>query len=261
MSARRFYSTQLQAGLGLIEETRLLLSLYESGMSTSELSEKALASGQFPLVSARRLHNIVSECFAPRYLRTPGTAAALKCLVSSLSRQEFSQLLFLHTARANLILEAFVREQYWPHYSAGRDSLSLDNAREFVLTGVREGKTQKLWSETTIKRVSSYLIGCCADYELLSANVHGPRWILPFRILPKVAAYLAYDLKFQGLGDNQIVGHSDWQLFGLEREDVREQFKRLSLQGFLIMQSAAEVTHISWKHKHMDEVIDVFTQG
>lgn len=261
MNARRFYTTQLQAGLGLIEETRLLLGLYEPGMSTIELSDKALASGLFPLVSARRLHNIVSECFAPRYLRTPGTAAALKRLVSSLSRQEFSQLLFLHTARANLILEAFVREQYWPRYSAGRDSLSLDDAREFVLTGVREGKTQKPWSDTTIKRVSSYLISCCVDYELLSANARGPRRILPFRILPKVAAYLAYDLKFQGLGDNQIVGHSDWHLFGLEREDVREQFKRLSLQGFLIMQSAAEVTHISWTHKHMDEVIDVFTQG
>ncbi|HEN8704801.1 TPA: DUF1819 family protein [Pseudomonas putida] len=261
MSAGRSYTTQLQAGLALIEETRLLLGLYEPGMSTSELSDKALASGLFPLVSARRLHNIVSECFAPRFLRTAGTADVLKRLACSLTRQEFSQLLFLHTARANLILDEFVRGQYWPHYSAGRDSLTSDEAREFVLTGVREGKTRKPWSNTTIKRVSSYLIGCCTDYELLSSNARGPRRILPFRILPKVAVYLAYDLKFQGLGDNQIVGHCDWQLFGLEREDVREEFKRLSLRGFLIMQSAAEVTSISWTHKHMDEVIDVLTQS
>lgn len=261
MSAARFYTTQLQAGLGLIEETKRLLSLYEPGMSASRLSEKALASGVFPLVSARRLHNIISECFAPRFLRTPGTAAALKRLACSLTGQELSQLFFLHTARANLILDEFVRKHYWPRYSAGRDSLSLDEAREFVLTAVREGKTQKSWSDTTIKRISSYLIGCCADYELLSENIRGPRRILPFRIQPKVAAYLAYDLKLQGLGDNQILGHSDWQLFGQEREDVRDQFKRLSLQGFLIMQSAAEVTHISWTHKHMDEVIDVLTKG
>jgi len=261
VSATRFYTTQLQAGLGLIEETRLLLELYQPGMSTSELSEKALVSGLFPLISARRLHNIVAESFAPRYLRSLGVAPALKRLASSLTRQEFSQLLFLHTARANLILEEFVREQYWPRYSAGRDSLSLDETREFVLTAVRKGKTQKSWSDTTIQRISSYLIGCCANYELLSDNGRGPRRILPFRIQPKVAAYLAYDLKFQGLGDNQIVGHSDWQLFGLERKDVRDQFKRLSLQGLLIMQSAAEVTHISWIYKHMDEVIDVLTQG
>lgn len=230
-------------------------------MSTRALSEKALTAGLFPLISARRLNNIVSECFAPRYLHTPETAAALKRLARSLTRQELSQLLFLYTARANLILYDFVCEQYWQHYSAGRDSLTLDEAREFVLTGVRKGKTQRSWSDSTIKRISSYLIGCCADYQLLSANTRGPRRILPFRILPKVAAYLAYDLKFQGLGDNQIVSHSNWQLFGLEREDVREEFKRLSLQGFLIMQSAADVTHISWTHKHMDEVINVLTQG
>ncbi len=261
MSAVRFYSTQLQAGLGLIDETRLLLGLYEPGMSTTSLSDKALASGLFPLVSARRLHNIVSECFAPRYLRAPGVAAALKRLADSLTRQEFSQLLFLHTARANLVLDEFVREQYWPRYSAGRESLSLQDAREFVLSAVREGKTQKSWSDTTIKRISSYLMGCCSDYELIADNARGPRRIMPFRIQPKVAAYLAYDLKFQGLGDNHIVGHTDWQLFGLEREDVRDQFKRLSLQGFLIMQSAADVTQISWIHKHMDEVIDVLSQG
>ncbi len=200
MSAVRYYTTQLQAGLGLIEETRLLLGLYEPGMSTSELSDKALASGLFPLVSARRLHNIVSECFAPRFLRTPGTAAAHKRLAASLTRQEFSQLLFLHTARANLILDDFVREQYWQHYSAGRDSLTLDEAREFVLTGVRKGKTQKSWSDSTIKRISSYLIGCCADYQLLSANTRGPRRILPFRILPKVAAYSSATTSSSGAG-------------------------------------------------------------
>ncbi|MNP75138.1 hypothetical protein D3C76_1721440 [compost metagenome] len=91
--------------------------------------------------------------------------------------------------------------------------------------------------------------------------MRGPRRILPFRIQPKVAAYLSYDFKFQGLGDNQILGHSDWQLFGLEREDARDQLKRLSLQGFLIMQSAADVTQISWTYKKMDEVINVLTQG
>lgn len=261
MNRKRYYTTQLQAGLGLIAETRLLFDLYEDGMTIAQLSEKALQSGQFPLISARRLHNIISECFAPRFLRASGVALALKKLAGSLSRQEFSQLLLLYTARANLILYEFIRDFYWPRYSSGRDSITLDDAREFVLTAVREGKTQKPWSDITIKRISSYLVSSCADYGLLSDNVRGPRRILPFRIQPKVAAYLSYDFKFQGLGDNQILGHSDWQLFGLEREDARDQLKRLSLQGFLIMQSAADVTQISWTYKHMDEVIDVLTKG
>ena len=260
MSEQHFYTTQLQAGLGLIEETRLLLGLYEAGMTASVLSTKALNSGLFPNVTARRLHNIVSECFAPRYLRSQTTSLALKLLAEKLPKPEFNQLLFIHTARSNLIFADFVRDVFWSRYSAGRDVLDREDAKDFVTDAVRNGKTQIAWSESTVKRVGSYLLGCCSDYELLEHTSRGPRRILPLRLYPQVAAYLAYDLKFQGLADNQIVNHSDWQLFGLEGADVRDQLKRLSLDGYLIMQSAAEVIHISWTYKSMDEVIDALSR-
>jgi hypothetical protein len=261
VSQQRYYTTQLQAGLGLLEETRQLLQVYQPGMSASQLYEAALASGRFPLVTARRLRNIVAECFAPRYMRDPQVAARLKSLVDRFTTAELNQLLFIYTARANLVLADFVREVYWARYSAGRNDLELEDARTFVANSVREGKTQKPWSETTIKRISSYLMGCCADYGLLTTTGRNQRSIAAYRILPKVAAYLAYDLKFSGLGDNQIVSSSDWDLFGLERADVRDQLKRLSLQGLLIFQAASDVVHIGWTYKSMEELIDVIAQS
>jgi len=261
VSQQRYYTTQLQAGLGLLEETRQLLQVYQPGMSASQLYEAALASGRFPLVTARRLRNIVAECFAPRYMRDPHVAVRLKSLVDRFTTAELNQLLFIYTARANLVLADFIREVYWARYSAGRNDLQLDDARTFVANSVREGKAQKLWSETTIKRVSSYLMGCCADYGLLTTTGRNQRSIAAYRILPKVAAYLAYDLKFSGLGDNQIVSSSDWALFGLERADVRDQLKRLSLQGLLIFQAASDVVHIGWTYKSMEELIDVIAQS
>ena len=261
MSQQHYYTTQLQAGLGLLEETRQLLQVYQPGMSASQLYEAALASGRFPLVTARRLRNIVAECFAPRYMRDPYVAARLKSLVDRFTTAELNQLLFIYTARANLVLADFVREVYWARYSAGRNDLQLEDARTFVANSVREGKTQKPWSETTIKRISSYLMGCCADYGLLTTTGRNQRSIAAYRILPKVAAYLAYDLKFSGLGDNQIVSSSDWDLFGLERTDVRDQLKRLSLQGLLIFQAASDVVHIGWTYKSMEELIDVIAQS
>ncbi len=256
----RFYTTQLQAGLGLTMETRQLLELFEPGMSASELTACALVSGRFPLVTARRLQNLVTECFAPRYLRPPTTALALKRLASALNRSEFNQLLLIHTARANLILADFIRNLYWSRYSAGHGVLTLDDAREFVLTGIRAGRTRKIWSDTTVKRVASYLLGCCADYDLLRGNGRGPRPMQPPRLQAKAAAYLAYDLHFQGLGDNQILLHEDWRLFGLEPAEVRDHLKRLSLDGYLILQSAADVVHIGWTFKSITELIDVLTR-
>ena len=261
MSKKTLYTTQLQAGLGLVNETKTLLDLWSPGMSAAQLHQVALESGRFPTVTARRLRNVVTECFAPRYLREPKVAQLLQLLLDRLTVAEHNQLLFIYTARANLVLADFVREVYWPRYSAGRNDLDLEDARTFVVNSVREGKTQKPWSEITIKRISSYVMGCCADYGLLTTTGRNKRSIAAYRILPKVAAYLAYDLKFSGLGDNQIVSHSDWALFGLESPDVREQLKRMSLQGLLIFQAASDVVHIGWNYKNMEELIDVITQG
>ena len=261
MSPPRFYTTQLQAGLGLLEETRQLLQVYQPGMTVQQIVDAALTSGRFPLVTARRLRNIVAECFAPRFLRDSQVAGRLKLLVDQLGAAEFNQLLFIYTARANLVLADFVREVYWGRYASGRNDLELEDARTFVSNAVREGKTQKPWSETTIKRISSYLAGCCADYGLLTTTGRKKRSIAAYRILPKVAAYLAYDLKLSGLGDNQVVSHSDWQLFGMDQADVRDQLKRLSLQGLLIFQSASDVVHIGWTYKSMEELINVITES
>lgn len=261
MSLGTYYTTQLSAGLGLVQETRVLLQVFQPGMNTSQLFESALASGGFPLITARRLRNIISECFAPRYLRDPSVANRLKLLSERFTAAELNQLFFLYTARANPLLADFIKEVYWARYSAGRSDLQLDDARTFIADAVREGKTQKPWSDTTIKRNASYLIGCCADYGLLTTTGRSQRSIAAYRILPKVAAYLAYELKLSGLGDNQIVSSADWALFGLEPADVRDQLKRLSLQGLLIFQAASDVVHIGWTYKSMEEVIDVIAQS
>jgi hypothetical protein len=138
----KLYTTQLQAGLGVVEETRILLNLYEPGMTTQQLYQSALDSGAFPMVSARRLRNVVSECFAPRYIRSE-SAQYLKKLKDSVSSEAFSQLLLIHTATANRVLHDFLSEVYWERYSGGRSTISLRDAKDFVENAVREGKTRK----------------------------------------------------------------------------------------------------------------------
>ncbi|MFU7548274.1 DUF1819 domain-containing protein, partial [Pseudomonas paraeruginosa] len=88
---------------------------------------------------------------------------------------------------------------------------------------------------------------CCADYGMLERGPRSSRRILPFRISPAVAAFLAYELHFSGISDNALLIHDDWKLFGLAREDVLEEIKRLSLKGLLIVQAAGDVIRISWK--------------
>ena len=95
---KSIYTTQLGAGLGLIEETKILLEIWQPSMDQASLYQEVLHSGRFPNISARRLRNIVVECFAPRYLVNNGLPATLlKKLVPVLTSQELAQLLFLYT--------------------------------------------------------------------------------------------------------------------------------------------------------------------
>jgi hypothetical protein len=252
------YTTQLQAGLGLVNETKVLLDLWSPGMTANQLHQLALDSGRFPMVTARRLRNIVVECFAPRYLANQGTPAAhLKRLAPTLPTSDLMQLMLVFTSRANPILGDFVRNVYWARYAGGYTQISTDDARVFVERAIDDEKTVKRWSETTVRRVSAYLTGCCADYGLLERGARSIRRILPFRISPAVTAYLAYELHFAGVGDNALLTHIDWQLFGLAREDLLEELKRLSLRGLLIVQAAGDVIRISWIKEDMKALCDV----
>jgi len=256
-----YYTTQLQAGLGLIEETQALLGQWQQGMSTQDLFQAALDSGEFPNVTARRLRNIVAECFAPRYLNpAPQPAAWLQSLNHRVSARALNQLFFAYTARANLILRDFVTALYWERYASGYTELSNEDSKEFVHRATHDGKTKKLWSETTIKRLSSYLLSACVDYNLLKTLSRSARQIAPIRLDPCAAVVLAYDLHLQGIADNNLINHPDWQLFGLQPEDVRDELKRLGVHKFWIIQTAADVVSISWTYKTMEEVIDVILE-
>lgn len=257
--AEQYYTTQLQAGLGLREETKGLFELWQPGMNTQQLCDVALESGSFPNVTARRLRNIVAECFFPRYLRNEGVAEQVKALLPALTNDEMTQVLYLYTARANFILAEFVKNVYWQKYAAGYSSLLTEESKSFVELGLQEGKMKKPWSETTIKRVSSYVLGCLVDYGFLEVTNRTERKLTPPRLSDNIAVYLAYELHFQGLGDNAVINHPDWQLFGLESSDVREELKALAVNRHWIFQAAGSVVQVSWAYSSMEEVIDVIS--
>jgi hypothetical protein len=256
------YTVQLSHGLGLIDETRTLLDLWQPGMNAADLHRSALQSGFFGTLSARRLHDMISVGFGMRYLTDDAAPARLlKPIQHVVPRAAFEQLLFLYTARAHPVLADFVCEVYWPAYAAGKPAIGNEESLQFIEQAVRTGKTTTAWSPTMVKRMSSNLTSCCADFGLLESGVRRVRKILPFRVDPLVVTVLAYDLHNAEVGDNQILIHPDWGLFGLAREDVLAELRRASLNGALIVQAAAGVTRFSWKFKSMEELADGIAQG
>jgi len=263
MANDNLYTTQFQAGLGMIHETLDLLRLWELGDSPGKLVEKSITSGLFSRTTARRARNIVAEMFAPRFLANCKPAASqLKLLVvASHDVEDLKQLFFLYTARAQAIFADFLVEVYWPRYSSGAHVLNRVEAENFIQRALHNGKMRKRWTETTIRRVSGYLLGCCADFGLVSSSGRSCWTISRFSIRPNVALYLAYDLHFFGMSDVAVIGSSDWRYFGLEPNDVVNQLKGLSHNGHLIMQATTDLVHISWKYSSMEDCLRAIAKG
>jgi hypothetical protein len=255
------YTTQLSAGPSIIDETRILLDLWEEGVSAADLFQRALDSGRFPNMAARRIRNLVIWAFAPRFLDgDPSPAAVLKRLRDRLPGRELEQLQFLYTCRSNPILADFVREVYWSAYTAGRDTVSNKEAARFIVRANQDGKTETSWSDSVVERMAGYLTRACADFGLLEKGIRRERRIVPYRLELRVAAVLAHDLHFAGLGDNRLVSDPDWQLFGLEPVDAVNELKRLALKDLFVVQSAAGTTKISWRYATMEELADVIAE-
>ena len=84
--------------------------------------------------------------------------------------------------------------------------------------------------------------------------------ILNQKISIAIVTFLAYDLHFSGLGDNKVISHPDWGLFGLEREDVLDELKRQALKGWFIVQSAGTASRIGWQYETMEAVVDALAR-
>jgi hypothetical protein len=261
MSATREYNTALCKGQGMLPETIRLLQVWEPGMSATQLAEKVRSHGLIPKATAQRVSDIVSRAFAPRYLDNKGQAAGwLRSLIQrGMSLDRLNQLFLLYTAREHLILYDFIREVYWPRYSANSKFLFREDSVNFIKSAQASGRIKTRWTEGNNVRIGRYLLAALSDFKLIGEAQGDRRPILPFTPLPSTVIYLAHELHFANVGDGQIINHTDWEVFGLSASDVLNQLRRLSGQGRFIVQ-AGDIVRISWSCKTMEECLDVVTQ-
>ncbi len=256
MLAAEKYNARLTAGLGMLEETQQLLSLWKPGMNGSALTTAALESGLFPGSSARSLKNMIGDAFASRYLTQNGEPAnLLKAILAADMTVVFRQLCLVFTCRAHRILADFITDVYWSSYAAGKDVISNEESLEFVRRINSEGHTVTPWTDSIQRRVASYLTGCCADFGLLESGMKKVRRILPFRIDARTVAVLAYERHFSGLSDNAVLSDNAWALFGSDQREVLSELQRWARRNLLLIQTGAELVKIDWTCKSMREVI------
>jgi len=261
MSMDRAYNTALCKGQGMLPETVRLLQVWEPGMSSFQLAEKVRSQGLIPKATAQRVSDIVNRAFVPRYLGKDGQPAGwLRQLVQNgVGVDRLNQIFLIYTAREHLILYDFIREIYWPRYSAGAQFLFRDDSVHFIKSAQASGRIKTIWTDGNNVRIGRYILSALCDFKMLGEPHGDRRQILPFSVSPSTLIFLAHELHFGGVSDAQIPAHTDWELFGLTASDVLNELRRLSGQGRFIIQ-VGDIIRISWSCKTMEECLDVVAQ-
>ena len=240
----------------MVDETLALLQLWEPGLTTIALKEKARTSGVLGRATAIRVEDIVGRVFASRFLKgNPPPATRLRILLDAgVPWRNLRQVLFLHTARVHDVLADFVTQVYWPKFTADAAEISRQDALDFLAGATATGVLNPPWSDVMMIRVARYLTGCLTEFGFAGPDRAGIRPLLPFRIDELTALYLAHDLHFAGISDASLSRHPDWALFGLEPPDLPSLFSRIGRHHF-ICQGVGEMIRITWHYRSFEEAL------
>jgi hypothetical protein len=259
MERRRYhYSTALTQAQGILPDCIQLFEHWEDGMSASALFEATRSLGILGSDSERRARNVVIEGFGSRFLRPPHdtTAPFLKALIGRADPRLRREIVLLYAVRQHGIFFDFLVEVYWPAIRAGRISLDRSEISGLIDRGRIDRKLSTDWSDSVRKRVSSYVLGIARDFELLADVKNGSRPIQPWIPSDGLILYLAYDLHFLGLGDDEVLAADEWRALGLEREDVIAYLHRLDQRGHLTLQDSGVICRIEWKYRDRTQLND-----
>jgi hypothetical protein len=108
--------------------------------------------------------------------------------------------------------------------------------------------------------MTRYLLSALTDFKLTRDMPQGRREIVPYNIQPTTTLYLAHEAHFSGLSDHAVLDYSDWKLFGLDRQKILEELRKVADEGHFIVQFSGDLLRVSWKYKAMEECLDGIAQ-
>ena len=247
--AKYIYNTNLAKGTGLVNENLMLMEFYEETDSKQSFLNRCIAENILDKSTEHRTKDIVNLVFFDRFWKTENVIPFLKRIRDNgLSLDALKTLFLIYTAKANIVFFDFVIELYYSHQNK---KITIEDSKRFLLNAISEEKSPS-WSNSIIHRVSSYLISCAKDFNVLTydgyLNKKNPD--------QKVINYLLHELHFQQKSDFEIVGDNIWKLFGMSFHEIVTEIEKISFKGTFIFQYSGEILKIGWNYNNMEEFIE-----
>lgn len=244
------YNTNLAKGTGFINETLTLVEFYDNREAKSAFLARCISANILDKSTEKRTKDVINLVFFDRYWRKDRNVIQwLKSMrQDGLSLEAMKSLFFIYTAKANRVFFDFVKEIRAFNQN---EKINIAIARQFILNSISSNLAPS-WSESMIKRVSSYLITCLKDFDLLDSEGYLTSRFPDQRVIN----YVLHELHFDGQTDDEIIRNNTWELLGLNEYQVIKEAEKISFRGTFIFQYSGEILKIGWNYQSMEEFIE-----
>jgi Putative inner membrane protein (DUF1819) len=248
------YTTRLQKGGALLEETRALVRVW-SDTPAEELREKIVETNLLNKQTRARMADVYRRTFLPRFIQGPIPNAwkLVRPLEDANAPLSIVRPVYYWiSAKAERMLSDFCREYILPRAAIVRAGIGTEEVVSWLRS---KGCT---WSPTVAKKVARGLLAALRDFGILEGR--GKKRLASFSLPVAAFAYLALCLRATGAVSHLLVRHPDWELFLLRPADV-EHFFLLAHQDRLLEYHAAGTTvSISFPTESLNEYAHVVAQ-
>jgi len=249
IKTRYKYNTNLAKGTGLVNENLMLIEFYKETDTKQSFLERCIGENILDKSTEHRTKDIVNLVFFDRFWKTENVISLLKKMRDNgLSLDALKTLFLIYTAKANLVFYDFLIYLYQSHQNT---KITTVVSNRFLLHAISEEKAPS-WSNAIIHRVSSYLISCAKELNVLTPDGYLNKKI-PDQL---VITYLLHELHFHGKSDMEIVHDNLWKLLGMTMQEIIMEMEKISFRGSFIFQYSGEILKIGWKHQNMEEFIE-----
>lgn len=225
--ATGLYLPSLASKTGLLDETRQFLQTYARLGDLAE-ARRALIDGELPQ-RARETRETIVKVIHQRLTRWSPPAwvlAELATFAADTSLPSLQAALLLHVARQDVLLYDFVLQVVVPSWQDGAHILIRADVQRFLDRAQPDHPEIDGWSHVTREKLAGNVLSVLRDYGLLKGR--DPKQIVEPLVPEPVAEHLVHLLRAEGVADDALAEHPDWQLFLWDTRRVRTTLRAIA---------------------------------
>ncbi len=248
---RSTYTARLLKGSALLPQMRTLVRIWYEDATPAEIIAHIERHHLLGSASHRRIKDIVTKVFVPRYVRgnPPHAWRFLRPFEEvNAPLPVVRPLYYLYAARAEALMGDFVRLVLYEHYFEGLSAIRVADVLRFMAEAEADGRISEPWSESVRLRLAQHLLAALRDFGILEGRAR-KRIAAPYLpIVPFAHTALLLTQERRGAA---VFEHPDWRLFLLRPETVERLFIEADRDGLLHYNAAGSIVRIDFPEEDL----------